>query len=145
MEKNLIRIGRVSAVDAESGAVMVTYHDRDDSVTEALPLLSEVYRMPKPGDLVLVLHLGTGTEAGVVLGKYWNEENKPPESGEDLFRVDFDSVAFLRCQGGTVTLMADGVTVNGDLILNGSLTVSGSITAGGDVVAGGVSLLNHTH
>ena len=123
VEKNLIRIGRVSAVDYAAGAVEVAYHDRDDSVTAALPMLSSVYQMPAAGDLVLVRHLSSGSEAGVVLGRFYGE----------------------------VLLTAGSFVVNGslalagDLTLTGNLAVSGSITAQGDITAGGVSLLTHVH
>ena len=153
VEKNLIRIGRVSAVDYAAGAVEVAYHDRDDSVTAALPMLSSVYQMPAAGDLVLVLHLSSGSEAGVVLGRFYGDENPPKESGEGLFRVNFDREgnASIRCQNGEVLMTAGSFVVNGslalagDLTLTGNLAVSGSITAQGDITAGGVSLLTHVH
>jgi len=87
------RIGLVSSVNYEAGTVRVTYPDMDDSVTVEIPLLSTVadeYFMPKVDDQVLVCHLSNGMEYGVVMGRPWDEGHKPAESGEGLYRKDFD-------------------------------------------------------
>lgn len=147
MANNIIRVGKVSSVDYEKGTVAVVYADRDSSVTDALPMLSSRYFMPDVGDQILVLHLSNGTEAGVVLGRFYSDKNLPKEGGKGIFRVDFDrsGTAYLRCEGGAVTIKGDTVTVDGNLVVTGSITVSGGVTAGGDVVAGGTSLQHHTH
>lgn len=147
MEKEIIRIGKVSSIDYAKGLVRVAYHDKDDNVTQPLPMLSDKYFMPAVGDQILVLHLSNGTEAGLALGRYWNDKNTPKESGDGLFRMDLDrnGAAYLKCIGGTVTLNGGSVIVNGGVTINGNLTVNGSISATGDIVAGGVSLQNHTH
>lgn len=140
MEKEIIRIGKVSSIDYAKGLVRVAYHDKDDNVTQPMPMLSERYYMPNVGDQVLVLHLSNGTEAGLVLGRYWNDKNVPPESGAGLFRMDLNraGTCYIKCSGSTTT-------INGTVSINGNLTVNGSISATGDIVAGGVSLQNHTH
>lgn len=147
MANDTIRIGKVSSVDYAKGTVAVVYPDRDNSVTTGLPMLSNRYFMPEPGDQVLVLHLSNGSEAGVVLGRFFSDKNLPKESGSGLFRIDFDrdGTAYLRCQSNAVTIKGGTVTVDGNLVVTGSITVSGSVTAGGDVVAGGTSLKAHTH
>ena len=67
MDGDVIRIGRVSSV--EGLKIRVTYPDRDDAVTEPLPLLGNgVYRVPDVGDLVAVVHFSNGTTAGICLG-----------------------------------------------------------------------------
>lgn len=147
MEKEIIRIGKVSSVDYEKGLVRVAYHDKDDNVTQPLPMLSDVYCMPSVGDQIIVLHLSNGTEAGLVLGRYWNDKNMPKESGAGLFRLDLGrgGTAFLKCISGTVTLSGNTIIINGNTTINGNLTVNGDINATGDIVAGGISLKNHTH
>ncbi len=150
---NEIRLGKISAIDYATGMVRVVYHEKDDSVTRLIPLLSSEYNMPAVEDQVLVLHLSNGTEAGVVLGRPWSEKNKPPEGAAGLFRKDLARTpgeAMIRYKGGTLTFQAGSVVVNGDLSVTGSLTVTGAITAAsvatsGDVVAGGKSLINHRH
>ena len=122
MENN-IRLGKISAIDYAAGTVRVVYHEKDDAVTAPIPLISSEYFMPEVDDMVMVLHLSNGTEAGVVLGRPWSEKNKPPEGSKGLYRKDLarsPGEAMIRYKGGTVTVS-------------------------GDVTAGGVSLDNHTH
>lgn len=90
MAERLIRIGRVSSVDYENGMVSVTYPDLDDSTTDAFPVFSftDEYKMPGIGQEVLVLHLSNGQTAGIVMGKFWNRQNIPPNSGENVFRKE---------------------------------------------------------
>ena len=38
--------------------------------------------MPKIGQEVLVLHLSNGQSAGILMGKYWNKKNIPPDYGQ---------------------------------------------------------------
>ena len=90
MAERLIRIGRVSSVDYENGMVSVTYPDLDDSTTDAFPVFSftDEYKMPGIGQEVLVLHLSNGQTAGIVMGKFWNRQNIPSNSGENVFRKE---------------------------------------------------------
>lgn len=157
--ENVIRVGKVSAVDYQTGMVRVVYHDKDDSVTRPIPTLSAEYKMPEIGDQVLVVHLSNGTEAGVVLGRPWSDKNRPPESGAGLYRKDLGRAigeAVIRYLDGALTIQVDvahftgDVTIKGDLKIAGDLTVAGRITANEvaaavDVVGGGVSLAHHTH
>ena len=64
MENN-IRLGKISAIDYAAGTVRVVYHEKDDAVTAPIPLISSEYFMPEVDDMVMVLHLSNGTEAGV--------------------------------------------------------------------------------
>lgn len=93
MAEMLIRIGRVSSVDYESGMVSVTYPHLDDSTTNKLPVFSftDEYKMPGIGQEVLVLHLSNGQTAGIVMGKFWNRQNIPPNSGGNVFRKELGS------------------------------------------------------
>lgn len=107
-EKN-VRLGRVSSIDYEKGMISVTYPDLDDSVTDDLPVFSmtDEYKMPAIGAEVLVLHLSNGCTAGVVMGRYWNEENKPPISGKDVFRKELGAKfgeAYIQYKNGDITL-----------------------------------------
>lgn len=90
MKERNIRIGRVSKIDYDHGMMEVTYPDLDDSVSDAFPVFSmcNEYKMPNIGEEVLVLHFSNGESAGVVLGRYWNEENTPAVTGVDVFRKE---------------------------------------------------------
>lgn len=118
-----IRVGRISSVNYENGTARVVYKDRGDSVTMELPLLSYEYMMPEVDDLVLVAHLPNGSEAGILLGRYWNSKNKPRESGKGLFRKDLDrdGKCFIRYDANTGEMLIhnDGkITVEGSEIVH---------------------------
>lgn len=90
MANSEIRTGKVSSIDYEKGMIRITYPDKDDSVTMDFATLNynDEYRMPKVGQQVVVAHLSNGSSRGVILGKIWNKQNLPKESGENLFRKD---------------------------------------------------------
>lgn len=121
MENN-IRLGKISAIDYAAGTVRVVYHEKDDAVTAPIPLISSEYFMPEVDDMVMVLHLSNGTEAGVVLGRPWSEKNKPPEGSKGLYRKDLarsPGEAMIRYKDGTMTIKA------AKLVIDGTVTVSG--------------------
>lgn len=87
-----VRLGNVSSIDYENGLCEVTYPDRDDTVTEMVPVLSNrEYRMPEVDDLVVVLHPGDSPEDAVILGTIWNEKIKPAEGKEKVFRKEYSN------------------------------------------------------
>ena len=87
-----VRLGNVSSIDYENGLCEVTYPDRDDTVTEMVPMLSNrEYRMPEVDDLVVVLHPGDSPEDAVILGTIWNERIKPVEGKEKVFRKEYSN------------------------------------------------------
>lgn len=88
-----IRIGRISALDYGAGTARVFYSDRSGSTTKELPLLCAEYYMPEVDDLVMVCHLPNGTEAGVIIGRYWTDANRPPEGKRGLYRKDVSRTA----------------------------------------------------
>ena len=153
-----IRIGRISAINYTDGTARIVYTDRDNAVTPELPLLSAEYCMPKVDDLVLVLHLPTGAEAGVILGRFWCDGNRPRESGPGLYRKDLsdDGTCYIKCKDGKIELHSPGgVQISGALTAGGmsatadSLTIAGALIAdsvsASSVTAGGKSLGSHTH
>lgn len=89
-----VRLGNVSSIDYENGMCEVTYPDRDDTVTEMVPMLSnQEYRMPEVDDLVVVLHPGDSPEDAVIMGTIWNEKIKPAEGKEKVFRKEYSNEA----------------------------------------------------
>ena len=119
MAQRLIRIGRVSSVNPDTGMVKVTYPDLDDTVTDELPMLAigDEYKMPKVRDEVLVLHLSNGQAAGIVIGKYWNKSNKPPTNAgyrKELGENTGD--AYLSYHNGTLEIKANKIILNGKVI-----------------------------
>lgn len=86
-----IRIGQVSSVDYKNGMMRILYSDRDNGVTKDMPYLSfnDEYKMPAVGQYVLVAHLSNGSEAGIVLGSYWNETNRSMDAKKGMYRKEF--------------------------------------------------------
>ena len=65
--------------------------------------------MPDIGQDVLVLHLSNGSALGIVLGPYWNKDNKPAVSGKDVYRKEMaqkPGKAYTQYKDGTVELRA---------------------------------------
>lgn len=117
-----IRVGNVSKVDYKKGMIEATYPDLDDSVTDAFPVFSftDEYKMPKVGDEILVLHLSNGESAGIVLGRYWNEDNEPPVYGKNVFRKELGESygeAYIQYKNGNITFHDPGGTSTLDSIL----------------------------
>lgn len=86
------RIGYVSSFNASTGMASIYYPDRTGEVTDELPVLMPcgMYQRLNKGDMVLVMHLSNGSEAGIVLGTY----SVCPE----------DTKAGISIEGGTMTL-----------------------------------------
>lgn len=135
-----VRLGNVSSIDYENGLCEVTYPDRDDTVTEMVPTLSNrEYLMPEVDDLVVVLHPGDSPEDAVILGTIWNEKIKPAEGKKKVFRKEYsneDGKAYRKFDANAKELLD---FVDGKKILKakslevkiGSATVT--ISEGGDV------------
>ena len=116
MAERLIRIGRVSSVNAAKGMISVTDPDLDNSVTGEFPVFSftDEYKMPSVGAEVLVLHLSNGQSAGIVLGRYWNGSNTPPvSSGFRKEMGDAFGEAYLQYGDGVLTIHADKIVLDG--------------------------------
>ena len=139
MNNDVIRIGKVSSVNAADGMVRVTYPDKDNSVTAELPVFSFTgeYRMPEVGSQVLVVHLSNGTAAGIVLGNYWNKSAPPPVNSG--FYKDLGGNAYMECSGGTLTIHADSIVLDGTTTIDGATSISGTTTIDG------IDFSTHTH
>lgn len=149
-----IRFGKVSNIDYETGCMEVTYEDREDSVTDMLPMLAnDRYKMPKVGETVVTAHNSNGEEEGVVLGTTWGENEKPPQGEQNFFRQDFDDEpgkCFIRYDGEKAEFHNEGDTKsetkknksekiegNAELEVKGKLTIkvgSCTVTIQGDTV-----------
>mgnify|MGYP002527226161 FL=1 len=87
-----VRVGYVSSIDYENGLCEIHYPDRDDTVTEMVPFLSNrEYQTPEVEDMVLVLHPGDSPEDAVVMGTIWNEKIKPAEGKKGIYRKEFSN------------------------------------------------------
>lgn len=124
-----LRIGKISSINYTNGTARVLYTDRDNAVTAELPLLSNEYYMPAIDDLVLVCHLPNGGQAGVIIGPFWNDNNRPPAGGAGTFRKDFDrdGNCYIKHADGTLEIHCNGkveITCSGGVYINGNSAVT---------------------
>ncbi len=139
MAKREIRVGKVSKINYEKGMIRVTYPDLDDSVTAELPVFSftDEYKMPRVGQEVLVLHLSNGQAAGILMGKYWNKDNVPPDYGQgrNVFHKEIDEQfgrVYINYKDKTLTVYDEAGDVNLEIksgnrhvnVLNGDININ---------------------
>lgn len=142
MAQSTNRTGRVSAIDYKAGTYEVTYVDRDRSVTRKINAMSNgEYKMPRIGDIVTVNHNSNGTAAGTATGTIWNQNNRPVEGYEGLYRKEYSNnpgQAYSRYdeKTGVFTQYVDGRTgrnCNGEIYDEAG--GSASVVAGGQIMA----------
>lgn len=172
--KNMIRVGNVSSINYERGAVKVTFPDKDNIVTDLLPYLSFEYNMPEIGDTVLCVFLPNGISKGFCLGQPYSLKNMPKQPGPQYYYKNIYDEAFYQYDKNskTLTIDADNIVLNAatsivfkaptitldgettitkNLTINQNINVSGTISAGGDINSGGAIIdtagntNHHTH
>lgn len=115
--------GRVSSVDREKGFVKVTYPERNNIVSDWLPLLAFEYNMPSIGTLVATVLDKFGN--GICLGKLFSYTQNPcvndgyekdidgikiTKRGE-TFKIKFNEKNYISYNNGTMTIRADHVNI----------------------------------
>lgn len=103
--KNAILLGRVSSVNYEKGCADVVLSGMEDDVREELPCISTEYSMPGVGDMVVCAFSHAGKRSqGVILGRIYNDENLPLQSGKGVFFKRLSEKAYIRYDPETETL-----------------------------------------
>lgn len=89
---------KISSVNYGAGTANVTLQDRENQVVSAVPFLSMIYEMPKPGDVVAAIFEEVSGQIGkgVILGKIFLDGNKPKESGPEIFHKEFTDGASMK-------------------------------------------------
>lgn len=66
------RVGFINSFDSATGMASVLYPDRDNEVTDELPVFMPfgIFQQLKKGDAVLVIHLSNNSAAGIIIGSY---------------------------------------------------------------------------
>jgi len=104
--------GIVVAVDEKSGKVRVQFPDRDDLVSDWLPVMQEFcvgnqqYRLPDEQTQVAVL-MDENYEAGVVLGAIYSDCDPPPVTNRDLYYRRFKDGTVIQYDRAGHKLTAD--------------------------------------
>lgn len=141
--KNLIRVGRVSAVDPASATARVVF-EAQDLVSYDLPVLqrqtlrNKDYYLPDVGEHVVCIFLPTGNAEGFVLGAIYSDEDQPPVSSPDKRIVQFEDGTRIEYDRSTHALTINAV---GPV----HIVAAGNINVTGDVIADGISLKSHVH
>lgn len=154
--RSLIRLGRVSSVNAAEATARVVFEDRDNMVSYDLPVIvantlkNKDYCLPDIGESVVCIFLPNGLARGFVLGAVYSETDRPPVSSPDKRQVRFADGAVVEYdrQTGTMTVCTPGkinITAAQGIHLAGNVSVSGNIHAGGSIVDTGGNTSHHSH
>ena len=113
MANEIFRVGKVSSIDYAAGLVRVAYHDKDDSVTQPIPMLSD----DQASSFAAILDL-MKSDAEEVLADALNQfEGRHQQNGVDTLLVLGTDVA---------SEIAKLIEKNGyDMVVIGSRGLSG--------------------
>lgn len=143
--RNLIQVGQVNSVDPETGTVTVIRPDKDNAITDNIPLLNFEYNMPSVGDQVVCIFLGNGLEQGFCLGSFYSNVSPPPVTDQHVYRKQLDDDAYIEYSKSSkvLTVQSGGtVTVDADSVLIGSSGAGESVPLGDQLKSW---LDSHTH
>ena len=140
--RNLFRTGIVSSVNEKNGTVRVIFDDKDNMVSDELPMLSFEYDMPKAKQQVLCLFLPNGIQQGFCLGAFYSQINPPPVQNKNIYRKMFDDGTYIEYNKETKLLT---VKAPGNINIIGNLTVEGNINATGSIMDAGGNSNHHSH
>ena len=121
---SIARFGYVSAYDAKKHMARVIFPDKDNLVSDWLPVVIPNSKENHDelhldiNEHVFCIMLGNGLEAGAVIGAVYDDKNKPPEGDKDTRKITFaDGTEILynrkahelkiNCVGN-ITIHADG-------------------------------------
>jgi phage baseplate assembly protein V len=154
--ENLIRLGRVSSVNAAEATVRVVFEDRDNMVSHDLPVIvantlkNKDYYMPDIGESVVCIFLPNGISRGFVLGAVYSEVDRPAVSSPEKRQIRFADGAVVEYdrQTRTMTVNTSGkvnITAAQGISITGNVSVSGNIHASGSIIDSGGNTNHHSH
>lgn len=138
---------KVSEIDYKSGYVKVILTDRDNMVSDWIPMLSNEYHMPKVGDIVTCDFTDETCHSGFCKGKYFNQQNKPLKSGEDIYYKEILDELYIEFNNKTkqmtitvqkIKLVCEDIKIKGNISIKGNLLVDGDIHSNGNIKASGL-------
>lgn len=133
--KNIVRIGRVSSINAAANTAKVVFTDKNELVSGELMIVNrgsmadKDYWLPDIDEQVLCLMLpnnsGQGLNAGFILGSFFSAEDAPQENSADVRAVKFGDGTVVKHDRSTGNLT---VNVTGDIsiIAGGTVTIRGN-------------------
>jgi phage baseplate assembly protein gpV len=147
---DMFRVGKVSSVNYEAGAVRVTFEDKDDMVSDELPMIAHEYEMPAVGDEVLCLFFGNSISAGICFSRYFFDGFPPVEFGPNIWFKHFlksclDAYMKYDSDAKTFILKSLNIALDGSVTITGNLQVNGNIHADGSIIDVGGNTNHHLH
>lgn len=132
--RSLIRVGRVSSVNAVNCTARVTFDDEDDLVSAELPVIvpcskdNKAYWLPDIDTQVLCLFLpamsGKGCNDGFVVGAFYSDVDAPKDNSATAKSIRFKDGSYVHFDGnGNIQLHATGsinISANGNITINGA-------------------------
>lgn len=123
--KDVIRIGKVSSVNGANCTATVVFDDRDELVSNELPIITigsngtRGYWVPEVETQVLCLFLpnssGKGTDDGFILGAFYSQADPPAETDPNVRSVVFPDGSKIKFDGAG----------NLEIIMTGNITIRG--------------------
>ncbi len=112
-----IRRDTVESVNYQEGTVRIVQEDRDNAVSFDLPLMSFEYNPPDIGDMVVAIFLSNDGTQGFVIGKPYNDSNRPRNGMKGIIRKDYDIDAFVEYnkETKTLTIQAQNILFKGNV------------------------------
>lgn len=92
---NLIRIGKVSSVNASNCTARVSFDDKDSMISHNLPVMQKNtkenrdYYLPDVDEMVICIFLPNGEQEGYILGSYYGDLDTPPVDSTDKRGINF--------------------------------------------------------
>jgi phage baseplate assembly protein V len=156
----------VTAVDGATARVKVSFPDDDGLLSDWLPVVQPMalggrcYALPRKGSQVVVL-LDEHAEDGVVVGAIYSQADAPPVADPGVIHLELEDGTKFHLEagkaqlvtpgdatvqaGGTATVKAPAITLDGPVTCTDALSVSKTLTVSQDATIGGKSFLQHKH
>lgn len=124
------RVGTISAYDPSNHAVKVIYQP-DENESGWLPMTSQwvgngwgMVAAPSLGDMVHIHFMDGNFETGMVGGRAYNDQDRPPSAPSGEFWLVHQSGSLLKfLNDGTVSMQASTLNLTGNLnVINGNIT-----------------------
>lgn len=124
--KNIIRVGIVSSVNQENGTVQVIFQDKDEMISNDLPLLNREYDMPQIKEPVLCIFLPNDIQQGFCLLGFYSTINQPPIKNKDIYYKKFGDGTNIQYDKKAKILT---INATNEIIINGDININGKITS----------------
>lgn len=149
----MVMTAKVSAVDYAKGHVKVILTDRDDMVSDWIPMLSHEYEMPDIGDIVTCDFAAEDCKTGFCRGRYHNDKCPPTKSGKDIYNKKLLKDADIEYNRAKkeLTITVENIKViskrvriraktefDGDMHIEGNLRIKGNLVVDGTIHANNV-------